>query len=127
MPAALPGWASIRTSLAALAVAASALLTVPVRAASRDIRPTFRRFRPGLSTFASTARKVTAPTWPPGFRKRANFATPAKNILPQNVAIKADLSFGVYHAENARFENCTIATPEGVNRIVTTNAEVAIT
>ena len=49
---------------------------------------------------------------------------PAINILLQNVAITADLPFGLYNADNIRFENCTISTPDGVNRLSTTNAQV---
>jgi polygalacturonase len=52
---------------------------------------------------------------------------PASSILLQNVAITADLPFGVYCAENVRFENCTITTPDGVNRLSTGNAHVTVT
>ena len=52
---------------------------------------------------------------------------PAENILLQNVAIKADLPFGIYHGENIRLENCTITTPDGVNKLSTGNAKVVVT
>ena len=52
---------------------------------------------------------------------------PASNILLQNVSIQADLPFGLYDAENVRFENCTITTPDGVNKLSTGNAQVTIT
>lgn len=52
---------------------------------------------------------------------------PASDILLQNVSIKADLPFGLYHAENVRFENCTITTPDGVNQLSTGEAKVTIT
>jgi polygalacturonase len=52
---------------------------------------------------------------------------PASNILLQNVAITADLPFGLYHAENIRLENCTITTPDGVNKLSTANAKVTVT
>ncbi len=52
---------------------------------------------------------------------------PASNILFQNVAIIADLPFGIYNAENVRFENCTITTPDGVNKLSTAAAKVTVT
>jgi len=51
---------------------------------------------------------------------------PASNILLQNVAITADLPFGLYNADNVRLENCTIRTPNGVNKLSTANAQVTI-
>ncbi len=44
-----------------------------------------------------------------------------------NVAIKADLPFGIYNGENIRFENCAITTPDGVNKLSTDNAKLAVT
>ena len=52
---------------------------------------------------------------------------PASNILLQNVAITADLPFGIYSAENVRLENCTITTPDGVNKLSTSNAKATVT
>ena len=51
---------------------------------------------------------------------------PATNILLQNVAIQADLPFGIYNGENVRFDHCTITTPEGVNKFSTDNAPVTL-
>jgi polygalacturonase len=52
---------------------------------------------------------------------------PVTNILLQNVSIQADLPFGIYNAENVRFEKCTITTPDGVNKLSTANAKVMVT
>jgi len=49
------------------------------------------------------------------------------NVLFQNVNITADKSFGIFNAKNVRLENCRITTPEGVNLISVTNAQVKIT
>lgn len=48
------------------------------------------------------------------------------NVLLQNVRIKADKPFGVFNAQNVRLENCQITTPAGVNKLATTNADVAV-
>ena len=48
------------------------------------------------------------------------------NILFQNVIITAENPFGVFFAQNVRFEHCQIITGEGVNKLATTNAEVMI-
>ena len=76
-----------------------------------------------------TFRNITA-TASPGRRAGLLWGlpeAPASNILLQNVAIQADLPFGVYQAENVRFENCTITTPDGVNKLSTGDAKVTIT
>lgn len=51
---------------------------------------------------------------------------PVMNIVLRNVSITADKPFGIYNAKGIRLENCTIKTPEGVNKLATTNAEVEI-
>ena len=51
---------------------------------------------------------------------------PAENILFQNVKITADLPLGIYNAENVRLDHCTITTPEGVNKLATSNAKVTV-
>ena len=48
------------------------------------------------------------------------------NVLLQNVNITADKPFGIFNAQNVRLENCAITTPEGLNKISSTNAAVAI-
>jgi polygalacturonase len=76
-----------------------------------------------------TFRNITATASP---KHRAGLLwglpeAPAENILFQNVAITADLPFGIYNGENIRFENCAITTPDGVNKLSTSNAKVAVT
>ena len=48
------------------------------------------------------------------------------NVLLQNVSIKADKPFGIFNAQNVRLENCRLTTPDGLNKISSTNAAVAI-
>jgi len=49
------------------------------------------------------------------------------NVLLQQVNIKADKPFGIYEAQNVRLVDCKIITPEGVNKLSSTNAQVTIT
>ncbi|MBO9617616.1 MAG: hypothetical protein J7539_01165 [Niabella sp.] len=49
---------------------------------------------------------------------------PASNIVFQNVTITASTAFGVFFANNIRFDNCTLLTKEGLNKVATTNATV---
>ena len=51
---------------------------------------------------------------------------PVSNVLLRNVSITADKPFGIFNAKGVRLENCKITTPEGVNKIATTNAQVEI-
>ena len=54
---------------------------------------------------------------------------PVSNVLLRNVIITADRPFGIFYAKGVRLENCKIATepsPEGVNKLATTNAQVEI-
>jgi polygalacturonase len=48
------------------------------------------------------------------------------NVLLQQVRIKADKPFGIYAAQNVRLVDCDIVTPEGVNRIASTNAQITV-
>ncbi len=48
------------------------------------------------------------------------------NVLFQKVNIKADKPFGVFNAQNVRFVDCNIVTPEGVNKISSTNAQITV-
>jgi hypothetical protein len=48
------------------------------------------------------------------------------NVLLENVNITADKPFGIYNAQGVRLENSQITTPEGVNKLSTVNAQVAI-
>ena len=51
---------------------------------------------------------------------------PVSNVLLRNVNITADKPFGIFNAKGVRLENCKITTPEGVNKLATTNAQVEI-
>ncbi|MBS1512981.1 MAG: hypothetical protein JST86_19235 [Bacteroidetes bacterium] len=50
----------------------------------------------------------------------------AKDIVFKNVNITAANPFGVFFAQNIRFDHCKILTNEGENKISTTNAAVLI-
>ena len=49
------------------------------------------------------------------------------NVRLQNVTITADKPFGIYDAQGVRLVDCKITTPEGVNKLSCTNAEVTVT
>ena len=49
------------------------------------------------------------------------------NVLLQRVNITADKPFGIYDAQNVRLVDCKIMTPEGVNKLSSTNAQLTIT
>ncbi len=46
------------------------------------------------------------------------------NVLLQNVNIIADRPFGIFNAQNVRLVNSKILTPEGLNKIALTNAQI---
>ena len=48
------------------------------------------------------------------------------NISFQNVNISAEDSFGIFFAQNVRFDNCKIMTQAGKNKLETTKAQVFI-
>jgi len=48
------------------------------------------------------------------------------NVLLQNVSITADKPFGIYAAQNVRLVHSRIVTPEGVNQLSCTNAQITI-
>lgn len=48
------------------------------------------------------------------------------NVLLENLNITADLPFGIYDAHGVLLVNSKIITPEGVNKLSLTNAEVTI-
>ena len=50
---------------------------------------------------------------------------PVSNVLLRNVTITADKPFGIFNARGVRLKNCKITTPEGVNKLATTNAQMA--
>jgi hypothetical protein len=47
-------------------------------------------------------------------------------VLLDKVEITADRPFGIFEARNVRLVDCKIVTPEGVNKVVSTNAEISI-
>jgi len=49
------------------------------------------------------------------------------NVLLEQVNITADKPFGIYDAQDVRLVDCKIITPDGVNRISSTNAQISIT
>jgi polygalacturonase len=49
------------------------------------------------------------------------------NVVLQRVSITADKPFGIYNAEAVRLVDCKIVTPDGVNKLSVTNAQVEIT
>ena len=49
------------------------------------------------------------------------------NVLFQNVSITADKPFGIFNAQNVRLVDSKILTPDGVNKLSSTNAQVEIT
>lgn len=49
------------------------------------------------------------------------------NVLLQRVKITADKPFGIYDAQNVRLVDSEIITPDGVNPLSTTNAQITIT
>ena len=48
------------------------------------------------------------------------------NVLLQKVNITADKPFGIFNAQNVRLVDCKIITPDGVNKLSLTNAQVTI-
>jgi hypothetical protein len=50
---------------------------------------------------------------------------PVQNVLLDKVKITADKPFGIYDAKNVRFVDSQITTPDGVDAISSTNAQIA--
>ena len=76
-----------------------------------------------------TFSNITA-TVRPGYRAGLIWGLPemaVSNVLLQQINITADKPFGIYDAQNVRLVNSRIVTPQGVNQLSTTNAEVTIT
>jgi polygalacturonase len=48
------------------------------------------------------------------------------NVVLQQVTITADKPFGIYNSQAVRLVDCRIVTPEGVNQLSVTNAQVEI-
>jgi polygalacturonase len=75
-----------------------------------------------------TFSNITA-TVPPGRRAGLIWGLPemaVTNVLLQRVNITADKPFGIYEAQNVRLVDSKIVTPEGVNKLSCTNAQVVI-
>lgn len=51
---------------------------------------------------------------------------PAKNVTLDDVKVTADKPFGIYDAQNVRFENTQIITPDGTNMLSCTNSQIVI-
>ncbi|HTS18896.1 MAG TPA: glycosyl hydrolase family 28 protein [Verrucomicrobiae bacterium] len=49
---------------------------------------------------------------------------PVSNVLLQDVDITADKPLGIYNAQGVRLVHCKIVTPDGVNNLSCTNAQV---
>jgi polygalacturonase len=52
---------------------------------------------------------------------------PVRNVVLQAVRITADKPFGIYQAQAVRLVDCEMVTPDGVNKLSVTNAQVEIT
>jgi polygalacturonase len=52
--------------------------------------------------------------------------SPVTHIVLKDVSIQADKPFGIFNAEGVRVENCTITTPDGVNKLSEGNARVSV-
>ncbi|HZI32776.1 MAG TPA: glycosyl hydrolase family 28 protein, partial [Candidatus Binatia bacterium] len=92
--------------------------TYPARAAT-ERTPIYRNL-----TFSN----ITA-TVQPGHRAGLIWGLPEvaiTNALLENVNITADKPFGIYCARNVRLVDCRIVTPDGVNKLSCTNAEVTL-
>lgn len=75
-----------------------------------------------------TFSNITA-TAPSGRRAGLIWGLPemaVTNVLLQKVNITADKPFGIYEAQNVRLVDCQIITPDGVNQLSCTNAQVTI-
>ncbi|HEY1789549.1 MAG TPA: glycosyl hydrolase family 28 protein [Verrucomicrobiae bacterium] len=89
-------------------------------AAITDHTPVYRNFM--FSNIMATAES--------GSRAGLIWGLPEMNItnvLLKNVSITADKPFGVFNAQGVQFADCKIRTPEGLNQITGTNADVVIT
>ena len=49
------------------------------------------------------------------------------NVLLQQVTLTADKSLGIYYAQNVRMVDSHIRTPNGVNPLDSTHAQVLVT
>jgi len=103
--------------------------------ALNDLTPAIAASYPGNSIAGRTPiyrdiifSNLTA-TVQPGRRAGLIWGLPemaVTNILLQKVNITADKPFGIYEAQNVRLVDSKIITPDGVNKLSCTNAQVTI-
>jgi polygalacturonase len=75
-----------------------------------------------------TFSNITA-TVQPGRRAGLIWGLPemaVTNVLLQQINITADKPFGIYDAQNVRLVDSKITTPEGINRLSCTNAQISL-
>jgi hypothetical protein len=75
-----------------------------------------------------TFSNITA-TVAPGYRAGLIWGLPeaaVTNVVLDHVTITADLPFGIYDAQNVRVVNSRIITPDGTNKLSSTNAQITI-
>jgi polygalacturonase len=99
-------------------------LTAPI-AASYPSRPVMER-TPIYSNFIFSNITATVQSG-----RRAGLIwglpeAPVTNVLLDKVKITADKPFGIYSAQNVRLVDSEIITPEGVNPLSSTNAQIVI-
>jgi polygalacturonase len=108
----------------------------PVYRALTDVTPAIAATYPSANITPTTPiyRDITfsnlTATVQPGRRAGLIWGLPemaVTNVLLQNVTITADKPFGLYDAQNVRLVDCKIITPDGVNKLSCTNAQVTIT
>lgn len=76
-----------------------------------------------------TFSNITA-TVQPGYRAGLIWGLPESavtNVLLDRVKITADRPLGIYEAQNVRLVNSQIITPDGINKLSSTNAQITIT
>jgi polygalacturonase len=103
--------------------------------ALNDLTPAIAATYPGAQITALTPRyhditfsNITATTQA-GRRAGLIWGLPemaVSNVLLDHVNITADKPFGIFDAQNVRLKGSRIITPQGVNQIVSTNAQVTI-
>jgi polygalacturonase len=110
--------------------------TNPVYRALTDVTPAIVATYPGAGITPTTPiyRDITfsniTATTQPGRRAGLIWGLPEMaitNVLLEKVHITADKPFGIYDAQDVRLVDSQIITPEGVNKISVTNAQVTIT
>jgi polygalacturonase len=99
-------------------------LTAPI-AASYPSRPVGRR----TPIFGDITFSNIIATVQPGRRAGLIWGlpeAPVTNVLLDKVKITADKPFGIYDAQNVRLVDSQIVTPDGINQLSSTNAQITI-